>query len=208
MRAESELVDERVRHEVSVCRDDPSGARADAPPYPMIGCMSEHEVLSWARYGEAARELTDRLRGTGFTPDVVLGVARGGMVLAASLAYGLDCKNLFSVNVEFYTGEGTTLDAPVMLPPLLDPADLLDMRVLVVDDVADSGKTLELVLELCHGHVRRCGPRCCTRSRPACSTPTWCGSTPTGGSTSPGPRPTRGLSDPRLGPDRAGNRPT
>ena len=57
------------------------------------------------------------------------------------------------MNVEFYTGEGTTLDAPVMLPPLLDPADLLDMRVLVVDDVADSGKTLELVLELCHGHV-------------------------------------------------------
>ena len=119
----------------------------------MIGCMSEHEVLSWARYGEAARELTRRLRDTGFTPDVVLGVARGGMVLAASLAYGLGCKNLFSVNVEFYTGEGTTLDAPVMLPPLLDPADLLDMRVLVVDDVADSGKTLELVLGLCHGHV-------------------------------------------------------
>ena len=72
--------------------------------YPMIRCMSEHEVLSWARYGEAARELAGRLRGTGFTPDVVLGVARGGMVLAASLAYGLDCKNLFSVNVEFYTG--------------------------------------------------------------------------------------------------------
>jgi len=119
----------------------------------MIGCMSEHEVLSWARYGEAARELTRRLRDAQHDVRREARVAQPSRELAASLAYGLGCKNLFSVNVEFYTGEGTTLDAPVMLPPLLDPADLLDMRVLVVDDVAASGKTLELVLELCHGHV-------------------------------------------------------
>ena len=115
--------------------------------------MSEREVLTWERYGVAAVELGEQVRGSGFAPDIVLGIARGGLVPAASLAYALDCKNLFTMNVEFYTGVGTTLDAPVMLPPLLDPADLLDMRVLVVDDVADSGKTLELVLELCHGHV-------------------------------------------------------
>ena len=115
--------------------------------------MSEREVLTWERYGAAATELGERVRASGFAPDIVLGIARGGLVLAASLAYTLECKNLFTMNVEFYTGVGTTLDAPVMLPPLLDTADLVDMSVLVVDDVADTGKTLELVTDFCRGHV-------------------------------------------------------
>jgi hypoxanthine phosphoribosyltransferase len=115
--------------------------------------MSEREVLTWERYGVAAVELGEQVRGSGFVPDIVLGIARGGLVPAASLAYALDCKNLFTMNVEFYTGVGTTLDAPVMLPPLLDTADLVDMAVLVVDDVADTGKTLELVTDFCRGHV-------------------------------------------------------
>ena len=115
--------------------------------------MNERETLTWQEYGEAAAQLGKQVRASGFAPDVVLGIARGGLVLAASLAYALECKNLFTMNVEFYTGVGTTLDAPVMLPPLLDTADLQGMSVLVVDDVADSGKTLELVMDFCHGHV-------------------------------------------------------
>jgi hypoxanthine phosphoribosyltransferase len=115
--------------------------------------MAVHETLTWQAYGEAARELSHRIGDSGFRPDIVLGIARGGLVLATSLAYGLGCKNLFCLNVEFYTGEGTTLSAPVMLPPILDTSDLDDARVLVVDDVADTGKTLELVMDFCRGHV-------------------------------------------------------
>ena len=115
--------------------------------------MTEHEVLTWQTYGEAARELSHRVSASDFRPDIVLGIARGGLVLAASLAYGLGSKNLFSINVEFYTGEGTTLSTPLMLPPYLDTSDLDDARVLVVDDVADTGKTLELVMRFCDGHV-------------------------------------------------------
>jgi hypoxanthine phosphoribosyltransferase len=115
--------------------------------------MGAHEVLTWQRYGTAGRALSRQVRESGFAPDIVLGIARGGLVPASSLAYALDCKNLFSINVEFYTGEGTTLTEPVMLPPLLNSAELDDARVLVVDDVADTGKTLELVMQFCHGHV-------------------------------------------------------
>lgn len=45
------------------------------------------------------------------------------------------------------------LDVPVVLPPFLDARDLDDARVLIVDDVADTGKTLELVHDFCAGHV-------------------------------------------------------
>ena len=41
-----------------------------------------------------------------------------------------------------------------MLPPLIDTRDLDDAAVLVVDDVADTGRTLELVHRFCAGHVR------------------------------------------------------
>lgn len=115
--------------------------------------MSEREILTWELFGTASRELAQAVADSGFAPDVVLGIARGGLLPAGSLAYALDCKNLFTMNVEFYTGVGTTLDAPVMLPPLLDATELDDLRVLIVDDVADSGKTLELVFDFCRGHV-------------------------------------------------------
>jgi uncharacterized protein len=111
--------------------------------------MTEREVLTWELYGEAAGALSRQVVDSGFVPDVVLGIARGGLIPAASVAYAIDCKNLFTMNVEFYTGEGTTLEAPIFLPPLLDVAELDDLTVLVVDDVADSGETLKLVTEFC-----------------------------------------------------------
>ncbi len=112
----------------------------------------EREVLTWELYGEAGRELAQQIADSGFVPDVVLGIARGGLIPAGSIAYALDCKNLFTMNVEFYTGVGTTRDVPVMLPPLLDATELDGLSVLIVDDVADSGKTLQMVQEFCEGH--------------------------------------------------------
>ena len=115
--------------------------------------MSEREVLTWDLFGAASRELAQTVADSGFAPDVVLGIARGGLVPAGALAYALDCKSLFTMNVEFYTGVGTTLDEPVILPPILDATELDGLTVLVVDDVADSGKTLELVHIFCRNHA-------------------------------------------------------
>ncbi len=115
--------------------------------------MTQREILTWERYGTAVRELAQSVADSGFVPDVVLAVARGGLIPAGSVAYALDCKNLFTMNVEFYTGVGTTLPAPQLLPPFLDLAELNDIGVLVVDDVADSGRTLELVVNVCREHA-------------------------------------------------------
>jgi len=43
-------------------------------------------------------------------------------------------KNVFLVNVEYYTGVGERLEFPVLLPPPLNLVDLRDARELVVDD--------------------------------------------------------------------------
>jgi hypoxanthine phosphoribosyltransferase len=50
-------------------------------------------------------------------------------------------------------GVDERLDLPVVLPPTLDRVDLTGANVLVADDVADTGKTLELVRDFCAGYV-------------------------------------------------------
>jgi hypoxanthine phosphoribosyltransferase len=57
------------------------------------------------------------------------------------------------MNVEFYTGVNSRLDLPVVLPPVPQPVDLSGARVLVADDVADTGATLRLVKDFCAAHV-------------------------------------------------------
>ena len=111
------------------------------------------EILTYELFGQSIGELARQVADSGFEPDILLGIARGGLVPAGALAYALDCKNLFTISVEFYTGVDERLDVPVMLPPFLDARDLDAARVLVVDDVADTGRTLELVHEFCAGHV-------------------------------------------------------
>ncbi len=111
------------------------------------------EDLSWSLFGTATRELATRIADDGYRPDVILSIARGGLFVAGGLGYALDVKNLHVINVEFYTGVDTRLDLPVVLPPVPQAVDLSGARVLVADDVADTGLTLRLVKDFCAEHV-------------------------------------------------------
>jgi hypoxanthine phosphoribosyltransferase len=113
----------------------------------------ERETLTWAAFGDAAQELARVIAGDGFRPDIILAIARGGMFVAGALGYALSVKNLHLMNVEFYNGVGSTLDMPVMLPPVPSAVDFSEKRVLIADDVADTGKTLELVRGFVADHV-------------------------------------------------------
>ncbi len=111
------------------------------------------ETLTWEGYGRAARELAQQVADSPFEPDIILAIARGGLFAAGSLGYALSVKNLYVMNLEFYTGVGERLDVPIMLPPYLDKVDLTDAKILIVDDVADTGHTLKVVHEFCQDVV-------------------------------------------------------
>lgn len=113
----------------------------------------QREVLDWATYGVAARDLAREVADSGFRPDIILAIARGGLFIAGSLGYALSVKNLYVMNLEYYTGVDERLEVPVMLPPYLDVVDLTDAKILVADDVADTGHTLKAVHEFCQGVV-------------------------------------------------------
>jgi uncharacterized protein len=113
----------------------------------------ERETLTWESFGQAAQALAEVIAGDGFRPDIILAIARGGMFVAGALGYALAVKNLHLMNVEFYNGVGSTLDMPVMLPPVPSAVDFSQKRVLIADDVADTGKTIELVRDFIDEHV-------------------------------------------------------
>ena len=114
---------------------------------------ADREELTWELFGEATRDLATNIATEGAVPDIVVAVARGGLTVAGALAYALGVKNCGAMNVEFYTGVDQRLDVPILLPPTLDLMDVTGLRVLVVDDVADTGHTLRLVREVLAQHV-------------------------------------------------------
>jgi len=113
----------------------------------------EREVLDWRTFGVAGRELATLVAADGYRPDLILSIARGGLFVAGVLGYALSVKNLHVMNVEFYNGVGATLDMPVMLPPVPSTVDFSAKKVLIADDVADSGKTIELVRDFIRDQV-------------------------------------------------------
>jgi uncharacterized protein len=115
--------------------------------------MSEREVMSWDDLGRGSRELAEAVAEDGYLPDMILGIARGGLLVGGGLGYALGVKNTFTMNVEFYTGVDERLEMPMILPPVPDLIDFADFKVLIADDVADTGATLKLVQEFCEGKV-------------------------------------------------------
>ncbi|HEX6701001.1 MAG TPA: phosphoribosyltransferase family protein [Gaiellaceae bacterium] len=111
------------------------------------------ERMDWSELGSAARALAAQMLDDGYRPDFVLAIARGGLLVGGALGYALGVKNVFTMNVEFYTGVDERLPMPMILPPVPELVDLDDARVLIADDVADTGRTLALVQDFCAGKV-------------------------------------------------------
>ena len=112
----------------------------------------DREVLTWQGFGDASRELTQQIVDSGWVPDLIVAIRarRPHPGRRHRLRDGRQGDRHH--DVEFYSGIGETLDEPMLLPPLMDVSAMDGKRVLVVDDVADSGKTLKMVMDLIDEH--------------------------------------------------------
>jgi hypothetical protein len=113
----------------------------------------ERETMRWDDLGTATRDLARRVADDDYDPDMILSIARGGLLVGAALGYALSVKNVYTMNVEYYTGVDERLEVPRILPPAPDFVDLQDAKILIADDVCDTGHTLESVQEFCSGKV-------------------------------------------------------
>lgn len=103
----------------------------------------ELEAVSWDEIYTMLVNLADRIKKDRFKPDVIVGVSRGGWPPARVLSDLLENPELANVKVEFYVGVNETKKEPVITQPISVPVK--NKKVLVVDDVADTGRSLLLV---------------------------------------------------------------
>jgi hypoxanthine phosphoribosyltransferase len=108
------------------------------------------EYISWNRFYRLSADLYRRIAATGFRPDIIVGIARGGYMPARVLADFFDLMNLAAIKVEHYHGPRKSSRAIVRHPL---PVDITGQKVLVVDDVSDSGDSFDAAL----AHLHDCG---------------------------------------------------
>jgi hypoxanthine phosphoribosyltransferase len=100
---------------------------------------------SWDKIYEMLIDIALRIRNSGFKPDYIVGVSRGGWAPGRILSDLLENTHTANIKIEFYLGIGKTARKPVVTQPLAE--DITKKNVLVVDDVSDTGESLKVALD-------------------------------------------------------------
>lgn len=101
--------------------------------------------MDWDLFYQLARKVANKINDSGFKPDIIVGLARGGWVLARVLCDLIGVKDLVSLKVEHW-GVTATPDGKAKLKYPLN-IDLSGKNVLVVDDITDTGESMRVTLE-------------------------------------------------------------
>ena len=111
----------------------------------------EFGIPSWNQIYSLLQKLAKQIQESDFKPDVIVGVSRGGWIPARVLSDLLENKNLASVATEFYEDIAKTKQKPTITQPV--SVSVKNKKVLVVDDLADTGESLKLV----YSHLKEKG---------------------------------------------------
>ena len=102
----------------------------------------EYLTFSWENVENAAASLTEKITSSGFTPDIIIAISRGGLVPARLLSDSLNVPVLYTIRISLYSSVGVRMEKPEVTQPL--SVDITGKKILIVDDVSDSGRSLEL----------------------------------------------------------------
>jgi hypoxanthine phosphoribosyltransferase len=108
--------------------------------------------VTWEEQYRLARVLAVKIRSSGYRPDLVIAIGRGGYIPARILCDLLSLSRLTSVKAEHWGTPAEVEDRAVIRYPLCIPLE--GAKVLIVDDVTDTGESMALVLE----YVKTLGP--------------------------------------------------
>jgi len=100
---------------------------------------------SWDRIYDLLLDIALKIRNSGFKPDYIVGVSRGGWAPGRILSDLLENTHTVNIKIEFYLGIGKTSRNPVVTQPLAE--DITKKYVLVVDDVSDTGRSMKVAMD-------------------------------------------------------------
>lgn len=138
----------KVEKLVSIPSDVVLAPQAEAPRMPTGRDQSRQrssvQELSWADFDRAVQELARAIRQD-FKAEAVVGVAHGGVFVGGALSSALGCE-FFPVRLTRRSRDRSDANKPQLSGEM--PRELKGRRVLIVDDVAASGDTLEMATTL------------------------------------------------------------
>jgi uncharacterized protein len=102
----------------------------------------EYEVPAWNQIYDMLLTQAQKILSQHYLPDIAVGISRGGLVPARILTDLLETKELTTLQIQFYTDIEQTLPEPTLKRPLT--INLARKQVLLVDDIVDSGESLQL----------------------------------------------------------------
>ncbi len=94
--------------------------------------------LSWDDGATLCEELVEKTKD--YKPDVLIGVSRGGLVPLRIFADVLDMKKIGILGIQFYKAIGKRNKFPEITHDM--PLNIEGKKVLIIDDIADTGKSL------------------------------------------------------------------
>ncbi|MBN1784306.1 MAG: phosphoribosyltransferase [Candidatus Bathyarchaeota archaeon] len=103
----------------------------------------EFEIPSWNQIYTLLLKIAEAVKKSKYEPDIIVGVSRGGWIPARIMVDLLENPKLANVATEYYLGVADTKQEPTITQPISISVE--DKKVLVVDDVADTGESLKLV---------------------------------------------------------------
>ena len=102
------------------------------------------EQVTYPTIRHLTRKLAHKIQDSGFKPDVIVCVARGGYVPARLLCDLLNIYELSGIRIRHYIGADKTEKAELVEPLAMS---ISGKNVLLVDDIDDSGDTLDVALD-------------------------------------------------------------
>ena len=106
-------------------------------------------LVSWDEVSMLAKKLAFKIKNSGFKPDLVIGIARGGLVPARIVCDYLLQKDLSAIKVEHWGIAAIALEKAEIKFPL--PIDISGKKILIVDDVVDTGDTFIVTMDYIKG---------------------------------------------------------
>lgn len=103
-------------------------------------------TVSWDESEKLARILSHKILESGYKPDILIGIARGGLVPARMVCDFLLHNEVLSIRTEHWTTASKLEKARIKFS-LPEEADIFGKKILVVDDVADTGDSFSVILE-------------------------------------------------------------
>ncbi len=113
----------------------------------------DYEAPSWKRIYNMLLRQSQKISKSGFKPEVIVGISRGGWVPARVLSDLLENPNLANIKVECYRAINQPSESATLTQSL--SVNVSNKKVLIVDDVADSGRSLQVAAE--HAKERGAG---------------------------------------------------